>query len=88
MIIEDQDFKIEKIKSGEFYNLSFLKIINEGKENERKEFEIVGYGMPIDKCIKRVVDYRLRDESGNYTIKEYLDRYKDIVEDIAKLIEE
>lgn len=87
MIIQDQDFKIEKLKEGEFYNLSFLKIINKDKENEREEFEIVSYGIPIDLCIKKVVDYRLRDEEGEYTLQEYIERYKELVEDIGKLIE-
>lgn len=87
MIIEDQDFRIEKLKDCEFYDLSFLKIINEGKDNEREEFQVVAHGLPIDNCIKRVIDYRMRDEEGVYTLSEYLEKYKELVDEFAKLIE-
>ena len=54
MVIEYGKFKMEKLEDAPFYDLSILSVINAGKENEREEFKIIGYGMPFDSCIKRV----------------------------------
>lgn len=87
MEIVGEFYKIEKIEDAPFYNLSLLTTINAGTEKERTEFKIVGYGMPFDSCIKRIVDYQLQTLEGEYTIKEYLEKYEELVEIISNEFE-
>lgn len=87
MEIVGKFYKIEKIEDAPFYNLSLLTTINAGTEKERTEFKIVGYGMPFDVCIKRIVDYQLQTLEGEYTIKEYLEKYEELVEIISNEFE-
>jgi hypothetical protein len=87
MIIQGKDYKIEKLENSEFYNLSLLSIINKGTDKEREEFKVISYGIPFDECIKKIVDYKLRQVDGTYTIKEYVDKYKDLVNEIGNEFE-
>jgi hypothetical protein len=87
MEIVGEFYKIEKLEDAPFYNLSLLTTINAGTEKERTEFKIVGYGMPFDSCIKRIVDYQLQTLEGEYTIKEYLEKYEEFVEIISNEFE-
>ncbi len=87
MVIEYGKFKMEKLEDLPFYNLSVLSVINAGKENEREEFKVIGYGMPFDSCIKRIVDYQMQSLEGTYTIKEYLEKYEELVNIIGNEIE-
>ena len=43
--------------------------------------------MPFDVCIKRIVDYQLQTLEGEYTIKEYLEKYEELVEIISNEFE-
>jgi hypothetical protein len=87
MVIEYGKFKMEKLKDAPFYNLSVLSVVNAGKENEREEFKIIGYGMPFDSCIKRIVDYEINQIEGIYTIKEYVEKYEELVNKIGNEFE-
>lgn len=87
MLIEGDFYRMEKIKDAPFYNLSMLTIINKGTDKERSEFKIVGYGMPFDSCIKRIIDYQMQSLEGIYTIKEYLEKYEELVNIIGNEIE-
>ncbi len=87
MVIEYGKFKMEKLEDAPFYNLSVLSVVNAGKENEREEFKIVGYGMPFDSCIKRIVDYEIKQIEGVYTIKEYVEKYEELVNKIGNEFE-
>ena len=87
MVIEEKDFKIEKIKDGFFYNFSVLKVINKGKDNEREEFDIHSYGIPFDQCIKLAIDIPIRNLEGIFSVKEYIEKCKEIINNIGELIE-
>lgn len=87
MVIEYSKFKMEKIENAPFYNLSILSVVNAGKENEREEFKIIGYGIPFDSCIKRIVDYEINRIEGIYTIKEYVEKYEELVNKIGNEFE-
>lgn len=87
MVVEYDKFKMEKIEDAPFYNLSILSVVNAGKENEREEFKIIGYGMPFDSCIKRIVDYEMSQIEGIYTIKEYIDKHEELVNKIGNEFE-
>jgi hypothetical protein len=87
MVVEYDKFKMEKLEDLPFYNLSILSVVNAGKENERKEFKVIGYGMPFDSCIRRIVDYEMSQIEGTYTIKEYIDKYEELVNKIGNEFE-
>ena len=86
MIIKHEDFIIEKSKSGNFYDLSFETIIKKKDGTEEKEFKVVGHGMPIDTCLKKIVDRRMRNLTGEYTINDIIKIYKENVEYLKQLV--
>lgn len=82
MTINYKGFRISKLKQGEFFDLEKLATIN-GKDGERQEYKILSYGIPFHRVIEKVVDYELQEYEGNYTIKEFLEIYERIVNDLA-----
>jgi len=87
MTIEGSFFKMEKIDDSAFYNLSLLTKINKDTDKERVEFKLVAYGIPFDSCIRKIVNYQLRELEGTYTIKEYIEKYEELVNIIGDEIE-
>ena len=78
-----KDFKITKLKDSYFYNLEKMETINE-KDGKRQEYKINSLGIPFHTCIEKIVDYELRNLDGVYTINEYLDIYKNLVNELSK----
>ena len=87
MIIENKDYILEQIsKDSHFFDLTFPKVINKGKDNERKEMKLEAYGMPFDSCIKKIVDFRFRNLEGEFTLEEAIEKYSEFVSDIEEEI--
>lgn len=84
MEIKGTDYKMEKLVDVPFYNLSRLVTINKGTDKERQEYKVVGYGMPFKSCIERVVSSKLDELEGTYSVKEYLEVYKEAVQKLFK----
>lgn len=84
--IKDQDFEMEQIKSTPFFNLKLPTKVNEGKENERSEMKLVGYGMPFETCIQQIVSKRFSLEDKTYSVKEYIESYIVQVEKLNTLV--
>jgi hypothetical protein len=84
MVIEGNGYKMEKLTDASFYNLSIPVKVHAGTDKEREEFKIVGYGMPFDSCIKQIVDYRMAKLEGVYSLKEYIDLYENMVNELGK----
>ena len=84
MLIEGNGYRMEKLSEARFYNLSIPVLVNAGTDKEREDWKIVGYGMPFKECIRRIVDYRMRSLEGSYSIREYLDLNKELVEKLGK----
>lgn len=81
MVIEQEDFKL--IPTGEtFYDLWLRKTDKEG--NFLNSYNKL-YGVPFDSALERISRYRLSIKYDTLTIKEYIDRYKSILEEITKL---
>lgn len=87
MTIEGDFYKIEKLDDAPFYNLSILTKVNKGTDKEREEFKLIGYGMPFNTCIERIVDYQLKNLEGIYSVKEFLEKYKELVNKIGNEFE-
>ena len=88
MIIQEDDFKLTSVSdSSPLFDLELLKIVNKGKNNEKKEFQNAGYGLPLESAIKKIATYRLNNKLGDDPIglKVYIEAYKEIVNEIKKL---
>lgn len=85
IVIEDANFRMEQV-SGPFFNLSFLSKINAGTEKEREEMKLVDYGLPFETCLKRIVSLEMSKEEGPFTVSEYIEKYKQIVNKMSSLV--
>lgn len=83
IIIKGKDFEMSQVKDTQFFNLS---IAVNGKDGERKEMKIRGYGLPFEDCIKRIVSIKMSESNSTYNVSEYILKYKEIVDSISPLI--
>lgn len=84
MTIEGSFYKIVPINDNSpLFDLYLLRTIK-SKTNPREEFQLEGYGMPLESAISRVINYSINSKykDKTITIKEYLDVYKEIKESI------
>lgn len=60
MIIETSDFILEQTsESSLLWDLTFSKVVNKGKENERIEFKDPLYGVSIESAKKQIALWRI-----------------------------
>ena len=87
MIIQGNFYRIEPIKdTSPLWDLYLLRKVN-SKTNPREEFQLEGYGMPLDSAIGRIIRYAINSKYGKdeiTTLKEYLNVFKQIQEEIYK----
>ena len=83
MIIQGNFYRIEPINdTSPLWDLYLLRKVN-SKTNPREEFQLEGYGMPLDSAIGRVIRYAINSKYGKdeiTTLKEYLNVFKQIKE--------
>lgn len=87
MIIQGSFYRIEPINdTSPLWDLYLLRKIK-SKTNPREEFQLEGYGMPLDSAIGRIIRYAINSKYGLdeiTTLKEYLNVFKQIQEKIYK----
>lgn len=87
MIIQGNFYRIEPINdTSPLWDLYLLRKVN-SKTNPREEFQLEGYGMPLDSAIGRIIRYAINGKYGKdeiTTLKEYLNVFKQIKEEIYK----
>ena len=87
MIIQGNFYRIEPIHdTSPLWDLYLLRKVN-SKTNPREEFQLEGYGMPLDSAIGRIIRYAINSKYGKdeiTTLKEYLNVFKQIKEEIYK----
>ena len=87
MIIQRNFYRIEPINdTSPLWDLYLLRKVN-SKTNPREEFQLEGYGMPLDSAIGRIIRYAINSKYGKdeiTTLKEYLNVFKQIKEEIYK----
>lgn len=87
MIIQGNFYRIEPISdTSSLWDLYLLRKVN-SKTNPREEFQLEGYGMPLDSAIGRIIRYAINSKYGKdeiTTLKEYLNVFKQIQEEIYK----
>ena len=80
-------YRIEPINdTSPLWDLYLLRKVN-SKTNPREEFQLEGYGMPLDSAIGRIIRYAINSKYGKdeiTTLKEYLNVFKQIQEEIYK----
>ena len=69
-----------------FWDLELLKTIK-SKTNPRQEFINVGYGMPLESAIKRIINFAIANKHDTLSLSEYLIQFKKEKECIMKKIE-
>ena len=74
MIIQGNFYRIEPINdTSPLWDLYLLRKVN-SKTNPREEFQLEGYGMPLDSAIDRIIRYAINSKYGKdeiTTLKEY-----------------
>ena len=87
MIIQGNFYRIEPINdTSPLWDLYLLRKVN-SKTNPREEFQLENYGMPLDSAIGRIIRYAINSKYGKdeiTTLKEYLNVFKQIQEEIYK----
>lgn len=84
MIIKGNGFQLEQVKKTPFFNLKMDTIVNAGKEKEREDSTIVGYGMSFLWCIKYIIHAKLNTTLEDKIIspKKYIELYTAITNNI------
>lgn len=88
MVIEETDFRITSGASRHFWDLELLYIIKPKGGPERKEFKDAGLGMLLSTCIQRIINYRLSRKKEVYTLKEYVQDYKEQTDKLDNLFKD
>lgn len=87
MVIQGNFYRIEPINDNSpLWDLYLLRKVN-SKTNPREEFQLEGYGMPLDSAIGRIIRYAINSKYGKdeiTTLKEYLNVFKQIKEETYK----
>ena len=90
LIIQGSDFVLKNLdEASNSYDLYLLKVVNKGKENQKYEFKIYGYGMSLGSALLRIIQYRVRKRKGVFKGSGYeglVQYYKIWMEEKAKLL--
>ena len=85
MTIEGSFYKIVPINDNSpLFDLYLLRNIK-SKTNPRDEFQIEGYGMPLDAAIGRIIRFALNSKHQDevLSLKEYLQEYERISKELS-----
>ncbi len=85
MTIEGSFYKIVPINDNSpFYDLYLLRTIK-SKTNPRDEFQLEGYGMPLDAAIGRIIRFALNGKHQDevLSLNEYLQEYERISKELS-----
>lgn len=87
MIIKETDFILESVSDSKMFDLQLLRTIRPKGGEERQEFKVAGYGLRLDTAMQWIIQHRINVKHGDeaLTMKEYLQEYKQIFEEIKKL---
>lgn len=51
--------------SGFLWDLYLLKVVNKGKPNQKYEYKSAGYGLSLERCVRKIIGYRVKLRSKN-----------------------
>lgn len=84
MTIQEEDFRMI-LGGGNLWDLELTKVVRPKGGEPRVEFKPEGYGMPLESCIKRIINKRISDKKETLSLKEYVEEYKQQVDELKKL---
>ena len=85
MIFSREGFVLKQSKVGYGnFDLYKRKIINKGKDNERVDLVLVGYGLSFHSSIQMYILDKLKNKE--YTLKEYLKAHQELLKNIIEEI--
>ena len=88
IVIEEKDFKmVQSSKTGPFFDLFLPYTVNAGKDNERTEMRLSGYGHSFEYCIDLLIKIRVSKKQEVYTMKEYMETYMKEIDEVKKLVQ-
>lgn len=85
MKIEEADFLMEN-EQGQLWDLSLLHTVRPKGKPERQELQLVGYGIPFEGCLERIINFRIANKQDTLPLKEYLRQYKEERDKLSNLI--
>ena len=86
MLIKGDDFILNPVsESSPFYDLDLLKVIKPKGGESREEFKTDAYGCTLESALIRIIRYRLSKKQDIYLLKEYLDEFKKIKEELLNI---
>lgn len=89
MIIEEEDFRLESCgESNHLFDLEMIKTIKPKGGEPRQEMKLIGYGIPLLRCIKHIINDRIERKQSVLTLKEYLRLYKEETDKIESLFKD
>lgn len=86
MTIEESDFRLTNDGTSSYFDLELMKTVRPRGKPERQEWGDPLYGMPLEHAIKIIINYRLDKKKDTYTLLEYLESYKDQLNQLRKIL--
>lgn len=83
MTIQEEDFKM--ISCGALWDLELARVVRPKGGEPRVEFKSEGYGMSMESCMRRIISKRISDKKEVWSLKEYVEEYKQQVDELKKL---
>lgn len=86
MVIEETDFRMTSVgDKSNFWDLELLQTVRPKGGPERQEFKEAGYGLPFLSCMKRIASHRIANKKEVFTLKEYVQDYKQQIDKLEEL---
>lgn len=85
MTIEEKDFRLSNDGESDYWDLELLKTVRPKGKPERQEFQVVGYGYSFTNALKVIANHRISEKKDVYTLQEYIQDYKQIIDGLNKL---
>lgn len=87
MEIKGDDYQLTNDGSSIHWDLRLMKTVKPRSGPEREELGDAMYGMPLERAIKIIINYRLDKKKDTYTLKEYLDEYKKQITTLKNILQ-
>ena len=89
MHIQYKNYRIEQdTVAPASFNVSKLMQRIRKKDNEQyEEYETLAYNMSLPNAIKRIIALEASDDTGIYSLSEFLDRYSAITKEVLEAIQ-
>jgi hypothetical protein len=88
MVIKEEDFILEYEENAPgLWNLQLLRTVKPRGGQPRDEFQDEGYGYSMTHALNIVIHYRLAKKKDTYTLKEFLQEYKQQLVKLKQLLQ-